>query len=59
MKRLTPAPYALLFTVDVRNALIEAANAHDVDRIDQITDILAQRGIVRPRSDESEPWRRS
>lgn len=38
-----------MHTVDVRNALIDADNARDIARIDEITDWLAQQGIVRPR----------
>ena len=52
-----PKHYALIYPVDIRNALIEAGNALDMARIDYITDILAQRGLVRPRDDASEPWR--
>jgi hypothetical protein len=52
-----PKHYATLYPVDIRNALIEAGNARDMARIDYITDRLAERGIVRPRSDDSAPWR--
>jgi hypothetical protein len=45
--------FSLLFPPFSAAALIEAGQAQDFDKLDQITDSLADRGLCRPRSDVS------
>ena len=56
MKHQTPPAYALLYPVDVRIRLMDAAAAGDIDTIDRITDYLARAGYARARGDASAPW---
>jgi len=44
---------AQLYPPEIRDQLQVAAQAHDIDQINALTDRLVARGLVRPRSDSS------
>jgi hypothetical protein len=43
---------AQLYPPEIRDALVRASKVHAPDVIDQLTDILAERGFCRPRHDK-------
>jgi len=48
---------AQLYPPEIRDALVRASWDKDIDRIDKLTDNLAQRGFVRSRSADANPER--
>ena len=47
---------ATIYPVDIRNALVDAGQKHDLVMIDMLTDSLARQGLCRARkSDEIQP----
>lgn len=44
---------AKLYPLALRNRLVDAARTKNIKAIDEITDILAFQGLVRPRNDAS------
>ena len=53
MTQLARDMISTMYPPDIRNALIAAGMRGDLMMIDQITDLLADAGEVRPRSDFS------
>jgi hypothetical protein len=50
-------PVAQLYPPEIRDALVRTSWDKDIDRIDKLTDNLAQRGFVRSRSADANPER--